>query len=236
MTKMIYMVVLILMQFVLGSQAQNQGQCLGNLARSINAGGNVCSAEEEFIRCYFVALNIPTSSFSETDLTNMKNMMETNLTAVGIHCDFDMKAIMKKINEDESNSATRTTQKPTDYDSASTEEDCINVFTAAITKAGNFSCPLVTPFLKCLIRVSGLYEYASNDAYSNEYSSMETKLEKFARSYGPGCIFDVKKLSKEVAREQKSKNSEPGLHTSVRGKMSFYALAVAAWICSYYFL
>ncbi|BFZ06399.1 hypothetical protein BsWGS_09438 [Bradybaena similaris] len=332
MTKLIIIVVLILVQVVIGAEAQNIGPCIDALLNSAKSGGDICPAAEEYVRCFFVSLNVPTWSLSETELTNLENALEKNLTAIGIHCDIDISAILRKVKEDESNAATRTTNKPTGYNSATTIDDCVNAFTGATTQAGGPSCSLVTPYLKCTIRVTGLYKFdphsstysdtfssletqietglrslglncnfdikelstevaseqnyrnsGYNDAvtiddcvnaftgattqaggpscslitpylkctirvaglykfdphsstYSDTFSSLETQIENGLRSLGLNCNFDIKQLSAEVASEQNYKNSESGLHTSVRGMMSLYTVTVAAWICSYFFL
>ncbi|BFZ06400.1 hypothetical protein BsWGS_09439 [Bradybaena similaris] len=236
MTKIIYIVAIILVQSVLGAKAQNMGQCVDNLMSSVKAGGDLCPAGEEYIRCYFVALNVQTSRLSEANITNLQNTMEEYLSSHGLYCNIDIRAILKKVNEDESNAAMRTTNKPTAYDAAATIGDCLNTFTAANTQTSISNCSVLTPYLKCVIRVTGLYKFDPHSStYSDGYSSLETQLETYSRSFGLFCNFDIEELSSEVASEQNYRNSESGLHTSVRGMMSLYTVAVAAWICSYFF-
>ncbi|BFZ06412.1 hypothetical protein BsWGS_09451 [Bradybaena similaris] len=333
---MIHIVVLIIALSVVGAQAQDLGQCVDNLMNSAKAGGNLCPAAEEYIRCALVAMNLQFLNVSETDLINLENTLKTTLTSNGIYCNIDMRAILRKVNEDQSNAATRTTKKPTGYNDATTIGDCLNTFTGAITQADSPNCSLVTPYLKCLIRVTGLYKFdpysptysetysslnsqlqttfrssglfcnfdikglsaevASEQNYrnsvsstpisswtagydgattiedcrnrfsgastqagspncsmltpylkclirvtghktsSNAYSFLETEIETISRSIGLNCNFDIKELTAEVAREQTYRNSESGLHTSVRGMMCLYTVTVAVWICSYFFL
>ncbi|BFZ06398.1 hypothetical protein BsWGS_09437 [Bradybaena similaris] len=236
MTKMIATVVLILVQSVLGTEAQNIGPCIDALLNSDKAGGNICPAAEEYARCFFMSLNVPTWSLSETELTNLENALEKNLTAIGIHCDIDIRAILRKVKGDKSNAATRITNKPTGYNDAVTIEDCVNALNRATTQAGGRSCSLITLYLKCTIRVTGLYKFDPHSStYSEIFSFLETQIETGLRLFGLNCNFDIKELSTEVASEQNYKNSESGLHTSVRGMMSLYTVTVAAWICSYFF-
>ncbi|BFZ06395.1 hypothetical protein BsWGS_09434 [Bradybaena similaris] len=130
-------------------------------------------------------------------------------------------------------SYTCVSSRSTGYNNAQSREDCQNTFKEAVFQAGSPSCSMITPFFKCLIRVTGFYKYKKSDA---EYSSAESEIESGFRSAGLDCNFDIKALAAEVAREQNYRNSESGLHTSVRGMMSLYTVAVAAWICSYFFL
>lgn len=60
------------------------------------AGGNLCDAAEEYIRCIFQAMNLSSSSMSELALTNLENTLEQTLAAYGINCNIDIRAILKK--------------------------------------------------------------------------------------------------------------------------------------------
>ncbi|BFZ06396.1 hypothetical protein BsWGS_09435 [Bradybaena similaris] len=198
MTKMIHIAVLILVLSVLGIQSRSVGQCLDNLMYSVRAGEKLCPAADEYIRCAFGALNFQSTSMSETVLDSLENVLEQALTANKIDCNVDIRAILRKVKEDKTNSATDTTKRPTGYDDATTIGDCLNTFTRS-TRAGEPSCLLINPYLKCVIRVSGLYKYENiNDAFS----SLDTQIKNTFRLLGVNCTFDIQEMSTEVAREQ----------------------------------
>ncbi|BFZ06393.1 hypothetical protein BsWGS_09432 [Bradybaena similaris] len=171
---------------------------------SVKAGGHFCLAVEDYIRCFVVTVNYPSMSMSETDLTGLENDTENLISESGIHCDIDIRAILRKVKEDESNAATRTTKKPTGYNDATTIGGCLNTFTGASTQVDRLNCSLVTPYLKCVIRVTGFYTYETSSAV---YSTLDSQIKNTYRSIGLFCNVDIQQLSAEVASEQNYRNS-----------------------------
>lgn len=95
----------------------------------------------------------------------------------------------------------------TGYNDATTKEDCVNTIMAS-TPDDSLSCSMITPYLKCLIKVTGIYKHdAYSSTNSNAFWSLENGIENTARSAGLNCNFDIKGLSAEVAREQNYRNS-----------------------------
>ncbi|BFZ06389.1 hypothetical protein BsWGS_09428 [Bradybaena similaris] len=206
MTGRYLVIAIVLLQGSLTVEAVNIGKCVDILIGMSTTGTEQCTALTEFIKCLIQELELLPPSASQGDLIHLENIVKESLFGFGINCRVDLRVILQKIRAEEERGITFPTRQPTGFDDAETKGDCVNAMYGSNMAVGGIDCALITPFVKCLIRVT---EYYKEPHTLMGHESFISEVQDHLHVHEIPCIVDVIELSDEVAIAIETSSSAP---------------------------
>uniref|UniRef100_A0A0B7AEJ5 Uncharacterized protein n=1 Tax=Arion vulgaris TaxID=1028688 RepID=A0A0B7AEJ5_9EUPU len=191
--------VMVMMVLMLGLQEGNAFDiipCVNQLRSSLQNGMETCTAMTDYLKCVIRLTDIYKTSENDNEmLSEIKTAVDNTMRGSSANCNIDFMSIVNQLREEYQAGLIQVTQNH--YSDDATAEDCMNTFTS-VFQVNNMFCSQVTPFAKCIYRVTKVYK-----SKNINYDQLEQNIiNEFAQN-GIECNIDVRKLIEELRLEMK---------------------------------